>query len=91
MVIAILVWLVIGGIIGWLASIVMSAKKGSLLRYIICGILGSIVGGFVHDLTGIGSGPVLSIADITDISVIGLLFAIGGACVIIIIARILKI
>jgi len=87
MVISILIWLVIGGIIGWLASIVMSAKKGSLLRYIICGILGSIVGGFVHGLTGIGYGVSLPFG----LSLIGLLFAIGGACVIILIARILKI
>jgi len=87
MVIQILIWLVIGGIIGWLASIVMSAKKGSLLRYIICGILGSIVGGFVHGLTGIGYGIELPLG----LSLIGLLFAIGGACVIILIARILKI
>jgi len=87
MVIQIIIWLVIGGIIGWLASLVMGAKKGSLLRYIICGILGSLVGGFVHSLTNIGYGVSLPF----DLSLIGLLFAIGGACVIILIARILKI
>jgi len=88
LVINILIWLLIGGIIGWLASIVMNAKKGSLLRYIICGILGSIVGGFVHSLTGIGYGVSLPLY---EGGLIGLLFAIGGACVIILIARILKI
>ncbi|MCL2364859.1 MAG: hypothetical protein FWC71_09380 [Defluviitaleaceae bacterium] len=88
LIISILIVLLIGGIIGWLASIVMNAKKGSLLRYIICGILGCLVGWFVHDLTSISY-----VVDIPFIrgGLMGLLFAIGGACVIILIARILKI
>jgi uncharacterized membrane protein YeaQ/YmgE (transglycosylase-associated protein family) len=49
-----LVWLVVGGVAGWLASIVMEThhKKGLLLD-ITVGILGAVVGGAIFDLLGI--------------------------------------
>ena len=44
----ILVWLVVGGLIGWLASIVMKtdAQQGVLLN-IVVGIVGAAIGGWV--------------------------------------------
>lgn len=41
-----LIWLVIGGIIGWLASVVMrtDAQQGILIN-IVVGIVGSYIGG----------------------------------------------
>lgn len=43
-----IIWLVLGGIIGWLASIVMrtDAQQGIFLN-IIVGIVGSFIGGFL--------------------------------------------
>jgi len=84
--IGIILWLLIGALIGWLGGIVMGTG-GSWLRNIICGILGGVVGGFIHGITPIPGGP--------EIPVIGglfsLLFAIGGACIVIFIASKLKI
>jgi uncharacterized membrane protein YeaQ/YmgE (transglycosylase-associated protein family) len=43
-----IVWLIVGGVIGWLASIVMrtDAQQGTLLN-IIVGIIGAFVAGLV--------------------------------------------
>jgi uncharacterized membrane protein YeaQ/YmgE (transglycosylase-associated protein family) len=52
----ILSWIILGGIAGWLASIVMgnNAQQG-ILGNIIVGIVGALIGGFVFGLFG-GSG-----------------------------------
>ena len=52
-----IVWLIVGGIIGWLASLVMrtDAQQGTLLN-IIVGIVGAFVAGLVlTPLFGIGT------------------------------------
>ncbi|WP_419807536.1 GlsB/YeaQ/YmgE family stress response membrane protein [Sphingomonas sp.] len=43
-----IIWLILGGIIGWLASIVMrtDAQQGAFLN-IVVGVVGSFIGGFV--------------------------------------------
>jgi len=85
MIITILLWLVFGAVIGWLAGLIMKSKK-SLLWNIIFGIVGSIVGGFIASLIGFGSltGPF-------SFSIVGILISIGGACLVIWLATLLKI
>ena len=43
-----IIWLIIGGIVGWLASIIMrtDAQQGVLLN-IIVGIVGAVIGGLI--------------------------------------------
>jgi uncharacterized membrane protein YeaQ/YmgE (transglycosylase-associated protein family) len=43
-----IVWLIIGGIVGWLASIIMrtDAQQGILLN-IVVGIIGAVIGGLI--------------------------------------------
>jgi uncharacterized membrane protein YeaQ/YmgE (transglycosylase-associated protein family) len=43
-----IIWLVVGGIIGWLASIVMrtDAQQGMFLNVVV-GIIGAMLGGFL--------------------------------------------
>ena len=53
----ILVWLIVGGVCGWLASIIMrtDAQQGILLN-IVVGIVGALLAGFiVSPLIGIGT------------------------------------
>jgi uncharacterized membrane protein YeaQ/YmgE (transglycosylase-associated protein family) len=53
----ILVWLIVGGVCGWLASIVMrtDAQQGILLNVVV-GIVGALLAGFVvSPLLGIGT------------------------------------
>jgi uncharacterized membrane protein YeaQ/YmgE (transglycosylase-associated protein family) len=49
----IIIWLIVGGIIGWLASLIMrtDAQQGIVLN-IVVGILGSIVAGLLFHPSG---------------------------------------
>ena len=53
-----IIWLVIGGIIGWLASIIMrtDAQQGIFLN-IIVGIVGAFIGGLVISGGSINNAP----------------------------------
>lgn len=50
---SILAWIIIGGVAGWLASLVMNtdASQGILLN-IVVGIVGAFLGGFLFSLLG---------------------------------------
>jgi uncharacterized membrane protein YeaQ/YmgE (transglycosylase-associated protein family) len=53
----IIVWLVVGGLVGWLASIVMrtDGQQGLILNVVV-GIVGALLAGFVvSPLLGIGT------------------------------------
>lgn len=73
-------WLFIGAIIGWLASKIMHGK-GGLIRNIVLGVAGSVVGGWLAEFAGIGTGDMRTFS--------GFLIAIGGACVLILISRLI--
>ncbi|MBC2859501.1 GlsB/YeaQ/YmgE family stress response membrane protein [Stappia sp. 28M-7] len=47
----ILIWCVIGLVAGWLASFVLGG--GGLIRYLVSGLIGAFVGGFLFNLLGI--------------------------------------
>ena len=51
---ALIVFLVIGLVAGWLASLVVGG--GGLLRYVISGVLGAFVGGFLLGALGVNLG-----------------------------------
>jgi uncharacterized membrane protein YeaQ/YmgE (transglycosylase-associated protein family) len=54
--VAILVWIIVGAIAGWLASIVMKTNRSQgLLADIIVGIIGGFIGGFVMNALGVGA------------------------------------
>jgi uncharacterized membrane protein YeaQ/YmgE (transglycosylase-associated protein family) len=72
-----IIWLVIGGIIGWLASIVMNrnAQQGIFLN-IVVGIIGAFIGGFlISPLLGAGT------INQNDFSFISLLASFLGAVI----------
>jgi uncharacterized membrane protein YeaQ/YmgE (transglycosylase-associated protein family) len=47
---SLIIWLVLGGVIGWLASIIMrtDAQQGMILNVIV-GIVGAFLGGFLFN------------------------------------------
>ena len=47
----IILWLIVGGIVGWLASMIMKTD-GSLVKNIVTGIVGALIGGFVMSFFG---------------------------------------
>ncbi|MFW5838819.1 MAG: GlsB/YeaQ/YmgE family stress response membrane protein [Bacillota bacterium] len=71
---SILIWIIFGALVGWIASIVMHTK-GGLIRNIIVGLIGSVLGGFIASLFGIGS--------VTTFTIEGFLIALGGAVLLI--------
>ena len=80
----ILVWIIIGGIAGWLASIVMSTNRSQgLLADIVIGIIGGLVGGWV--LTAIGVGGA-----VTGLNLGSLLTAFVGAVILLALLRLIR-
>jgi uncharacterized membrane protein YeaQ/YmgE (transglycosylase-associated protein family) len=49
----IILWIVFGAIVGWLASIIMKTRGGIIMDLIV-GIVGAVIGGFVMNLLGYG-------------------------------------
>jgi uncharacterized membrane protein YeaQ/YmgE (transglycosylase-associated protein family) len=54
----IIIWLVVGGVVGWLASMIMrtDAQQGILLN-IIVGIVGAFLAGLIFSRGNINSAP----------------------------------
>lgn len=78
----ILLWLLFGGFVGWIASILTNKNNQmGLVANIAVGLIGSVLGGWLASLLGIGSFASFSLG--------GLLIAIGGAVVLIFILNLL--
>lgn len=73
-----IIWVALGAVAGWLASLIMGSSL-SLVWCIIIGIVGSIIGGFLAGLLGIGGGVLVN-----------LLIAVAGACILLLIARLIR-
>ncbi len=74
----ILIWIIFGAIIGWLAGLVMGDSK-SLVMNIIVGILGALLGSWIASM--------LFDAPIDTFSVWGVVFSVIGAAILIAIKR----
>jgi len=78
---SIIVWIVVGAIAGWLASVVMGTRRGqSLLEDIVVGIVGGLIGGFVLDLLDIGG-------EVSGINIASIVVAFIGAVILLVILR----
>lgn len=75
---ALLIFLAIGAVAGWLAGTLMKGGGFGLLGNIVVGVVGAIIGGYVFDLLGIslGAGLVGSIITATAGAAL-LLFVVG--------------
>lgn len=57
---ALIVWLIIGGLAGWAAGSVMKAARPyGLIGDIILGVLGAIAGGWLLGLLGLGASGLI--------------------------------
>ena len=81
-----IIWLVIGGVIGWIASMIMrtDAQQGMLLNVVV-GIVGSFIGGWLV-------GPLLGAGTINqnDFSIMGLLASLIGAIILLAIVNLVR-
>jgi uncharacterized membrane protein YeaQ/YmgE (transglycosylase-associated protein family) len=81
-----IIWIIVGALIGWLASVIMGTNdRQGLLSDIFVGIVGSFVGGYFL-------GPILDVGTINDgnFSVPALLVTLGGAIILLGISRLLS-
>ena len=51
-----LIWLVIGGVAGWLAGVIMKGYGFGLVGNIAVGIVGSLIGGWLFGTYFVGTG-----------------------------------
>ncbi len=76
----ILLPLILGGVAGWLASIIMKRNsKQGLIADIVLGIIGSFVGGWVFNFFGQ--------AGVTGFNFYSLAVSVVGACILIALGR----
>ena len=80
--VAIVVYLIVGGVIGWLASLIMrtDAQQGIVLN-IVVGVVGAIIAGLLLG-RGISAGNAL---DIT-----GILYSLLGAVILLAIVNLIR-
>ena len=79
----ILLWIIFGGLVGWVASLIMKtdAQQGIVLNVVV-GIVGAVVGGWIMNLLGGNAGG--------GFSLYSFLVALLGACVLLAIVRALR-
>jgi uncharacterized membrane protein YeaQ/YmgE (transglycosylase-associated protein family) len=76
-----LIWfLLIGLAAGWIASMVMKSGRGSLVYYLIIGVIGALLGGWIFGLLGLSAGGLIG----------SLITATIGAIVLIALLRMLR-
>ncbi|MGH8139200.1 MAG: GlsB/YeaQ/YmgE family stress response membrane protein [Steroidobacteraceae bacterium] len=80
----IIIWLILGGIIGWLASIIMRTREGVLLNVVV-GIVGALLGGWlISPLVGAGT------INQADFSLAGLGVSLLGAIILLAIVNLFR-
>lgn len=79
-----IIWLVVGGVIGWLASVVMKRTEGMVLNVVV-GIVGAMLGGWlISPLLGAGT------INQNDFSLPGLLVSFIGAVILLAIVNLVQ-
>lgn len=81
----IIIWLIVGGIVGWLASIIMrtDAQQGIILNVVV-GIIGAFIGGLLL-------GPLLGAGSINDgITLMSFVVSLLGALILLAIVNLIR-
>ena len=75
----IIAWIVLGGVAGWIAGLLMKGSGQGLLMNIVVGIVGAFLGGWLFNLLG-GRG-------VTGFDIYSLVVAVIGAVVLLALLR----
>lgn len=78
----ILLWIILGALAGWIASVIMGTRGQGVVVDIVLGIVGAILGGWLFQQFG-SQG-------VTGFNLPSLLVAVVGAIIIIAIARLFR-
>jgi uncharacterized membrane protein YeaQ/YmgE (transglycosylase-associated protein family) len=74
----IILWIIFGGIAGWLASVLMKSERGVIFD-VILGIIGAFIGGIIMNFLGQPG--------VTGFNLYSFIVAIIGAVILIVIGR----
>lgn len=74
----IILWIIFGAIVGWLASMIMETR-GGLLMDIVVGIVGAVIGGYVMSFFGDNG--------VQGFTLYSFLVALLGACILLAIVK----
>lgn len=77
----IILWIIFGAIVGWLASMIMETK-GGLLMDIVVGIVGAVIGGYVMSFFGDNG--------VQGFTLYSFLVALLGACILLGLVRLVQ-
>ena len=81
MLVNIIIWIIVGAIAGWLASLAMKTNRGqSLGEDIIVGIVGGFLGGFILDVLNVGG-------DVSGLNLVSIVVAFFGAVVLLFVLK----
>jgi uncharacterized membrane protein YeaQ/YmgE (transglycosylase-associated protein family) len=78
---SILIWIIFGALVGWIASVVMGSG-GGLIWDVIVGVIGAVLGGWLMSFFGQGG--------VTGFNLYSFFVALIGAVVLIAIVRALR-
>ncbi|MFL1455382.1 GlsB/YeaQ/YmgE family stress response membrane protein [Marinobacter sp. GN3S48] len=81
----IIIWLVMGGLVGWIASMIMgtNGRQGIILNVVV-GIVGALIGGWLI-------GPLLGAGSINEgITVMSFIVSLIGAVILLAIVRLIQ-
>ena len=74
---ALIVFLAIGGVAGWLAGTLMKGGGFGLLGNIVVGLIGAVIGGYLFSLLGIATGGLIGSIVMATVGAAVLLFIVG--------------
>ncbi len=79
----IILWIVFGALVGWVASLIMKtdAEQGAFLN-IIVGVVGAVIGGWI--MSSLGGGAV------TGFNITSFVVALVGAIILIFLVKVLR-
>ena len=79
------IWCAVGGIVGYLAGLMMSAAGGETVENILVGVFGAFIGGdlLISQLNG-------GVINDKDFSFRSLLFAVVGAVVLVVVLKLMR-
>jgi len=81
-----MIWIIVGGILGWVASMIMRTNsRQGLIADIIVGILGAFIGGYFLS-------PLFNVSTINEgnFSIPALLVSLGGAVILLAISKLFR-
>jgi uncharacterized membrane protein YeaQ/YmgE (transglycosylase-associated protein family) len=82
-----IIFLIIGGLAGWLASMIVRGGGLGVVGDIVVGIIGAFLGGLLFGLVGLGGNGLST--TLTSFTLSGFLVAVVGAVVLLLVVHLL--